>query len=209
MWVALLSVAAIPAAQAQRSEAEARLREMLRSTTVELRDAQNQNAELRSQLDELKAQRAPVEQKPSPAVDTAALRRAQQEASELRRTLAELRHELDEREQVIARWKQTSEQTAQLANARDADVKQFNQQQQVLSERIETCERNNAELVGIANEVLERYRNKGIWAAVRDNEPLLGIHRVKLETLAQQYHAQIVDRKIPSANEAQNAQSPR
>jgi len=207
-WGALLVMAVMPAAQAQRSEVESRLREMLRTTTLELRDVQSQNAELRAKLDELSAQRATPEKKPTPAVvDTAALRRAQQDAADLRRELAELRRQLDERERLIAQARQTSEQAAQFARARDSDLQQLTQRQQAFDARIEVCERHNAELVGIANEVLERYRRKGVWEAVRDNEPLLGIHRVKLETLAQDYHARIIDRKVPSAAPAPDAQT--
>jgi hypothetical protein len=205
--VALSLSAAMPAAHAQRSDAEGRLREMLRQTTIELRDAQNQNAQLRSQLDELNAQRTqPVEKKPAASPDAGALRRAQQEASELRREIAELRRDRDAREQTLARLELSSEQAELLARAREADSRQLNDERSALNQRFERCARDNGELVGIADELLQRYRNKGVWESFRDSEPLIGIRRVKLETLAQQYHARILDLKTPSAHGAQDAQ---
>ncbi|MGH8446732.1 MAG: hypothetical protein ACREVL_15785, partial [Solimonas sp.] len=130
-----------------------------------------------------------------------ALRRAQAQAEDLRRAL-------DEREQAVQQWKQAYEQAAQLARTRDADAKQLDQQQQALSARAETCERDNGELVGIGEELLGRYRDKGVWAALRDSEPVTGIPRVRLEALAQQYHARIVDLKARPPAAAADAAPP-
>lgn len=200
MTVVMLFTATVPAGGAERNEAETRLREMLRQTTLELRDAQSQNAELRAKLDNLTAQQraAPAAQTPLTHVDTTALHRSQHEAEELRTALDEAHRALDERDQVLARWKKTYEQTEQLARTRDADAKRLDEQQRALGERAANCTRDNSELVGIAREILERYRRKGVWDAVRNTEPLTGIHRVRLETLAQQYHAKIIDLKAPS-----------
>ncbi len=167
---------------------------------IELRDAQNQNAELRAQVEQLKAQQvaaaAAVQPKVAPAVDTAALERARREVEALRSSADQLRDAVAERDNVLAQWKQALEQTEQVARTRDSDAKRLDQQQQQPTTRVTACERDNAELVDIANEVLARYRDKGVWDALRDAEPLTGIHRVKLETLAQQYHAKIVDRHL-------------
>lgn len=194
MLTTLLFAAAAPAAQAQRSEAEERLRDMLRQTTIELRDAQSQNVELRAKLDEANAQRAASTAAASrPNVDTAALRRAQNESEQLRAALAEARRSIDERDQELAQWKQAYGQAEQLASTRDADAKRLDELQRTLAQRVDACERDNAQLVDVAEEMLESYRNKGVWDAMRDAEPLTGIRRVQLETLAQKYHARILD----------------
>jgi pyruvate/2-oxoglutarate dehydrogenase complex dihydrolipoamide acyltransferase (E2) component len=178
------------------------MRDMLRQTTIELRDAQNQNVELRSQIEQMKAQQATAAAAPkpkaSPAPEIAALDRARRELDVSRSSVEELRRAVEERDKVLAQWKQALEQTEQLARTRDADAKRLDQRQQDLDTRLQTCERDNSELVGIANELLTRYREKGVWDALRDAEPVTGIHRVKLETFAQQYHAKIVDRQAPS-----------
>jgi hypothetical protein len=185
-------------AQAQHSDAETRLRDMLRQTTIELRDVQSQNAQLRSQVDELTAQREAATAA-APAASPAQseeLRRARNDAEQLRASVTELQRALDQRDQTLAQWKQAYEQAEQLARTRDADAKQLDEQQRSLNARVEVCERDNAELVGIAHEILDRYRHKGVWDAMRDAEPLTGIHRVRLEALAQEYHTKIVDRDV-------------
>lgn len=186
--IATFTLIAASLARAQGSDAEKRLRDMLRQTTLELRDAQSQNAQLRVQLGELQERLvAKSEAKPvAPKADDAFLRRARDEAASLRRTL-------EARDQALTQWKQAYEKAVQLAQAREAETKQLDQQRQVLVTRTETCERDNAELVGIGQDLLARYRDKGVWDALRDAEPVTGIHRVQLETFAQQYHAKLVD----------------
>lgn len=213
MLTALLLIVALPAAaQAQRNEAEDRLRDMLRQTTIELRDAQSQNVELRAKLDELNAKRATsTEATPRTNVDAAVLRRAQSEAEQLRAALSDARRAIEERDQEMAQWKQAYGQAEELARTRDTDAKRLDEQQRTFAQRVDDCERDNAQLVDLAEEVLERYRNKGVWAAMRDAEPLTGIHRVQLETLAQKYHARIVDLKSSpdaTASDAEQQQSP-
>jgi YD repeat-containing protein len=194
MLTALVFAVAAPASAQQRSDAEDRLRDMLRQTTIELRDAQSQNLELRAKIDELNAKgAAATASAPRANVDTAALRRAQSEAEQLRTALAEARRAIEERDQAMAQWQLAYGQAEQLARTRDADAKRLDELQQTLTQRVDTCERDNAQLVDVAEEVLEKYRRKGVWDAMRDAEPLTGIHRVQLETLAQKYHARILD----------------
>lgn len=203
----LLAVAVPTAAQAQSTDAQARLRDLLRQTTLELRDAQSQNVELRAKIDELNAQRAATAASASRTnIDTSALRRAQNEAEQLRAALADSRRAIEERDQELAQWKQAYGQAEQLARTRDADAKQLDELQRTLVTTVNDCERDNAQLVDLAEEVLDSYRNKGVWDAMRDAEPLTGIHRVQLETLAQKYHARILELQAKPNATASDAQ---
>lgn len=203
----LLAVAVPTAAQAQSTDAQARLRDLLRQTTLELRDAQSQNVELRAKIDELNAQRAATTASASRTnIDTSALRRAQNEAEQLRAALADSRRAIEERDQELAQWKQAYGQAEQLARTRDADAKQLDELQRTLVTTVNDCERDNAQLVDLAEEVLDSYRNKGVWDAMRDAEPLTGIHRVQLETLAQKYHARILELQAKPNATASDAQ---
>lgn len=210
---ALSFLGAISTAHAERSEGETRLRDLLRQTTIELRDAQSQNAELRAQIEELHARAALAAAQPpkisKPGVDAGALRLAQRDATELRATLEKLRGMLDERDRALAQMKQSYEDAEQLASTRAADVTRLEGEQQVFTKRVEACEQDNAELVSIAREVLDRYRDKGVWDALRDAEPLTGLSRVKLETLVQRYHSRIVDLQTPALPPAQAVQPAR
>jgi uncharacterized protein (DUF3084 family) len=208
MSTAVLFAVAIPAAApAQHADTEARLRDLLRQTTLELRDAQSQNVELRAKVDELNAKTAAATASaPRMNVHTAALRRAQNEAEQLRAALADAHRSIDERDRELAQWKQAYGQAEQLARARDGDAKQLDELQRILAQRVNGCERDNAQLVDLAEEVLDSYRNKGVWDAMRDAEPLTGIHRVQLETLAQKYHARILELRTQPDATASDAQ---
>ncbi|MFC4313793.1 hypothetical protein ACFPN2_32265 [Steroidobacter flavus] len=209
-WTLAALLLTLPlASQAQRSEAEDRLRDLLRQTTIELRDAQSQNVELRAKLDELTAKQATATAAARPAVDVTALRRAQGEVEQLRAALSDARLAVEARDQELAQSKTAYSQAEQLANTRDADAKQLDERQRTLAQRVDGCERDNAQLVDVAEEILDRYRNKGVWAAMRNAEPLTGIHRVQLETLAQKYHSRILElRAKPDATAPSTQESP-
>lgn len=199
-----------PAAHGQTSAAEERLRDQLRQTTVQLRDAQDTVADLRSQLDaankQLEAQRAAV------ATASAAPRRTDNAAAELRKAVEERNQRLEETQQqlgssqkLLGQWQQAYNQAAALARARDADAKKFEGQYQEVNARMQTCTADNAELVRISQELLHRYKSKGVWQALKTGDPITQLSRVKLEALAQDYHISIDDHSIapPAADTPQ------
>jgi chromosome segregation ATPase len=58
------------------------------------------------------------------------------------------------------------------------------------------CASNNAELCIIAEELLTKYRNKGVGAAILEREPLFQVKKVELEQLTQKYREEIEQQKI-------------
>jgi hypothetical protein len=65
------------------------------------------------------------------------------------------------------------------------------------------CAFNNAELCSIADELLKKYRNKGLGSILRENEPLTQLGKIKLEHLTQQYEEEIQKLQIKK-NEGKN-----
>ena len=53
------------------------------------------------------------------------------------------------------------------------------------------CSSNNAELCIIAEELVKKYRNKGIGAAILEKEPLIQVKKVELEQFVQKYQEEI------------------
>ncbi len=53
------------------------------------------------------------------------------------------------------------------------------------------CETNNAELCTIAEELVKKYRDKGVGSVLLAKEPLTQIKKVKLEHLVQEYREEI------------------
>lgn len=58
------------------------------------------------------------------------------------------------------------------------------------------CASNNAELCIIAEELLIKYRNKGVGAAILEREPIVQVKKVELEQLTQKYQEEIEQQKI-------------
>jgi chromosome segregation ATPase len=59
-----------------------------------------------------------------------------------------------------------------------------------------TCSSNNAELALIAEELVKRYKDKGIGAVLLEKEPLTQVRKVELEQLTSQYREEIEQKKI-------------
>lgn len=59
------------------------------------------------------------------------------------------------------------------------------------SKRIETCEANNAKLVGANRELLDKYKNKGVFDALFQREPVTGLKGVEIENVVEEYRDKI------------------
>lgn len=67
---------------------------------------------------------------------------------------------------------------------------------------LQACVAANEQLHGIGLELLDRYQNKGLWSALRDQEPLLQVQRVKLENLMQGYRERLDAQALAPAGAA-------
>jgi chromosome segregation ATPase len=59
-----------------------------------------------------------------------------------------------------------------------------------------TCISNNGELAMIAEELVKRYKDKGLGAVLLEKEPLTQVRKVELEQLTSQYQEAIEQKKI-------------
>ena len=171
---------------------EARMRDQLKEAVTQVRQLQIENASLKADL--AKAAAA------TPALAAAAAPADASGSAELQSSLDQQTTRADALEtqtaqlkKTLSQWQQSYDQATALARDRDAAAKKSEALYQGLRTHVDTCEKNNATLLSISEELLSRYKNKGVIAAARDREPLLGLHRVELERLAQEYHARIVD----------------
>jgi DNA repair exonuclease SbcCD ATPase subunit len=195
------AVLAAAPALAQPDAAGERLREQLRQSVTQLRALQDENTELKVQLERAK-QAVPA----TPAADPAELERMRTALDEQARTLEQRDAALAQYKQSLEQWKQAREQAVAVARERDAEAKRLEGLYSQTRAGLQTCEAGNRTLVEISNELLGRWRDKGPIDAMRDREPLLGFKRLELERLAQDYHARIIDATVePAAAPAQGA----
>jgi len=196
-WVlpGLLLGLACGTAQAQ-ADAEQRLRDALRQTTLQLRQLQDENAELRAKQQAAEQQLAA---KPKATAADAQLAGARRALEAKTAAAATLQQQLDDAQKALAEWQQARQQAVDLARKRDADATRYQALYEQDEARAHSCEQKNAQLYTLGNELLEHYRNKGLWDTLRDDEPFTGVHRVQLEKLAQDYHDKLLDQQVQPA----------
>jgi septal ring factor EnvC (AmiA/AmiB activator) len=182
--------------------ADTRLRETLRGTLEQLHEAQAQLAALQAtqqsvqaegdhKLKELTAQRDALSKQ---LIDDKATAdktisddhdNAQKQATEIDRLTGEL-----------AAQKTAFEQADALARAREGARAKLDAQNQVLQRLLADRESKNIALFKLGSEILTRYEKFSLGEALAAKEPFVGLTRVKLENLVQDYEEKLSDQRI-------------
>ena len=191
------SLACVCTTTAMAQSADAKLRDQLRQTILELRRVDEENASLKAQL--------------------ATLTTAQDAAKQLERSLAEEKKKsrrADELQQTQLQLMQNLQQL-QAQNAQQAaTLNQYQIQYNALGAlqrdtqgRVDNCTARNAQLVRLSDELVRRYRDRGFFDVLLSREPLTGLKRVELEKLAQDYRGKVLDQQLAPARPEEPTQS--
>ncbi len=102
-----------------------------------------------------------------------------------------------------AKTRQDLEKAQQINKDLDRELKQAAGEKQVLqvdlkrtTRELGSCSAHNAELALIAQELVKKYKDKGIGSALLEKEPLTQVRKVELEQLISQYQDEIEQLKI-------------
>ncbi len=196
---------------AQADSLESRMREQLRSTTTQLRDLQASQASLQAAKDAAEKDRDALKAKLSKAGSGGGADSKQLAA--LRRDIADLRVRNDALA-VDLRTAQTDAQqsknqltqaTSEAARKNKQDIDAAHAEATAATTAltnaktlITACDARNTQLVGIANEILDKYQHVGIGTALGRREPFIGLKRVQLENAAEVYGNRIYDSSVHS-----------
>lgn len=213
-WVvamALVSVLGVPTTKgADQNNPEARLRDSLRSTMLQLREAQNQVATLQA------AQAENDKEKKTLSDQIATLtQHAKEDKEATDKTIADLNTKISDQEKQIAqlkdiltKWKESQKQAVDLANAKEAARAKLAANNILLQRRIDDAETRNAQMFKLGNEILNRYERFGLGDALTAREPFVGVTRIKFKNLVQDYQDKLADQKIkPESASAKPQQS--
>jgi myosin protein heavy chain len=151
---------------------------------------QNEKKALGEQLGKLKEQMQPLEMKVKESDETSAkARKLEMKVKELDEASAKTKKELQEMERS--------------SKDLDRELKKITGEKQTLQAELKkkdqefgSCVANNAELCIIAEELLKKYQDKGVGAALLQKEPLTQIKKVELEKIIQQYQEEIGQHKV-------------
>jgi hypothetical protein len=210
---ALLAGAVPVSAQQDQAAVEARLRESLRNTMLQLRTAETEKAQAQAELQALKAETdkkikdltAAFEELGTRARDDQAA--AAKQADELRGAVTTRDHQLGELAATLRKWQAEHARITAVARKKESERAGFQARALEAERLVAARERQNLELFQLANEILDRYRNFGLGRALAAREPFTGISRARLESLVEEYRGRIQD-QLAKTGEAPAPQAP-
>jgi chromosome segregation ATPase len=194
----VLAVLSPHGALAADEDTTARLREMLHRTQEALRQAQADNAELtraKSDTDQkLQAASRQLDASQSGARATAVSLSARLTAAEGGRS--DLERKLGATGEQLASTTATLTATSRDLAARDTEIAALRQTLEQSKAANAGCETKNLALYGYADELLQRYKSKGVWAALSQKEPVFGLKEVEVENVVQEYRLKFAAEKV-------------
>lgn len=197
---ALVLSGLVPDGARASDDTESRLRDALRSAIAQQRalederiQLQAKNAENQKIIEMLKAQ-----------LDghSASGRGAAADRAILDRMEAEFNRRLAANGEMVAqavaaqeKWKAAYQEAVAVARAKEAERAQLAGQTETLVRRSESCEAKNAALYKVGAEILDRYAAQDLADTLIGREPFLGVKKVELQTLVQDYQDKLLDQK--------------
>ncbi len=185
-------------AQEGPTEAEVQLRDQLKSTLVQLRDAQGQIAALQgtqlqneNQIKSLESKLAKLEKKSTEDSEIAAERIAV-----LEKEVAEQDTRNAVQIQALAKWKKSYGQLTDYAKATEAKRAELAAKAILLQRTNDEYAATNRKLYAVGKEILDRYEGFGLGDAITTREPFVGTTRVKFQNLMQDYGDDLAEQKI-------------
>ena len=177
---------------------DARLREALRSTMLQLRTAESDRASLQAAQAESDQQNKMLAEQVKAlarqgAADKAA---ADKTIADLNSRLSAQAEETARLKEALEKWKAGYEQVAGVARATEEQRARLAAENLALQRRVADQQTKNAALFKTGNEILTRYEKFGLGEALSAKEPFVGLTRVKLENLVQDYQDQLLDHRI-------------
>jgi chromosome segregation ATPase len=116
--------------------------------------------------------------------------------AELKKKIESLSTQNDSVNKALAGLKSEQQKTLQeldkLADAKKAVDSKLKKR----DEDLDLCRTKNAELVSIGNDLVVKYKNKGVVSAIASKEPLTQIKKVELEKMTLEYADKIKELKI-------------
>jgi len=205
LLLSLLPTSVARADDAAQASTESRLRDALRNTMLQLRDAQGQvvtlqasqaqsdkdNADLKAKIDAMSQQIISLNKQNDD--DKAASTKA---IADLKSQNANLTAQIAKLNDALAAWEKDDKQYVQLAKDKEAARAQLAAQSIMLQRVIDDRETKNLALFNLGNEILTRYEKFSLGDALGAKEPFTGLSRVKLQELVQDYKDKISDQRV-------------
>lgn len=200
---------ALPMVAAEQNPIEAKMREALKRTMLQLRDAdtaratlqlektelEQKNTDLAAKIDELNGKITKLIKQSTEEKDA-----ADKATADLNGKIANQEVQITQFKEVIEKWKIEFQKLTDVARSKESQRSALASEVIVLQRKVASHESKNIEMFKIGSEILKRYEGFGLGTALTSREPFVGITRVKLENLMQDYADKLVDQKIKPAD---------
>jgi hypothetical protein len=176
---------------------EARLRDMLRRTTADLRATQDSQAVLQASLDQEKQKTATLQKQLDDltAHPPEAAKPSMSEA-EIARLRSETQARITTLEAGLKQWQDAYQKAAEVARAKDAEGKTATARATESERLAGICVAANTKLESVANDILHLYQTQSFRSLLLASyEPLLGLKKVELQNTIQDYEDKLLDQK--------------
>jgi len=202
--VLLVTTSVSTALAADTDPRAAREREMLRRAQEALRQSEEQNNELgRAKADaEQKVKDAAAQLDSARNASKSAQAALKSQLQTAAAAQADLTQQLERAKQQIAQLTAQQQDTAKRLSGREAELKQTQQDLQLSKTENSSCEAKNLKLYEYSDELVSRYQKKGVWSALTQKEPVLGLKEVGVENVVQEYREKLASQKISPATPA-------
>jgi hypothetical protein len=194
--LALLAAVAVlaPLPAVADAAAEGRLREALRSTTQQLRTAEDELARSRASEGALKKEVEGLRA----SLSTAQRRTATQDgvtAADLKRRLAEADGAGSRLKETLARCEAEGREAGAAAQAAQAERDAQATEVKSLQERLATADARNVRMYRVGRSIIDWIYAIGVEEAYEMRDPFLGLKRVEMENAAQSYADQLMEQR--------------
>jgi predicted nucleic acid-binding Zn-ribbon protein len=207
--LAALPLLTVPLRAADKVDpAMQKMREMVRNSMIQLRDANAKlaTAQAAQADDEEKIKALQGDLDALTKKSTSEKRVADQTIDDLKTKLANDDLMINHLTESLGKWKLGYSKLADYAKATEGKRQELASKIILLDRRIAEQQNKNAEMYRLANEVLDRYAQFGLGTAITSREPFVGITKVKFQTLLQDYQNKLTDQTIkPTTSDASAA----
>ena len=190
--IGLVLLAILTASAGARAQSDTdRLREALRAATAQTRALEDQRTALQAKV--ATAERDAAELKKQIEAAKAETRQIEKQHRE---AVEEFNQRLAQRDETLDKWKSAYEEAATVARSKDAERAKFEGEATAFKASTKSCRAKNVQLVKVGRELLRRYEGVSFGDMVVTSEPLIGVRRVEIQNLLQDYGDKILDQKV-------------
>ena len=184
---------------AEQTEVEAKLREALRNTMLQVRDAQAKTAEMEGVVVASQAETEKLKKELASARDELVEERniAANQATELRAELTARDDKILGLEAQVAQWQKDYSALIQQARKMQTEAGQAKARNTVLERAVAEQQVKNVEMKQAADEILDRYSKHSMGATILAREPFISVNRAKLQTIMQDLETRVRAASIP------------